>query len=403
MYPIVGALANDLDRLSHPGSLSVQQRLLLADAADGSLDRFSLVEAAIAAESQPAEPLALSCKRFEHLVSQLATSGDGSHNLTERRARLQRLAEAFRALHEQVLTGMYQSDATSLSHALKTGNYNCVSSTVLLVELCRRHGIRLIPMTSATHVFCRWEDGDFSFDIQPTCPRWFELSDEQRRAASPPGTAAARPVSEVALVGKVFYNFGVHYLEEQRFAEAEQAFRASLLLDSQDASARENLLATWNNWALALTEQGRYPEAMRLLDQARTVDATYPPVRANVVHVTQRWAQALCRENRYEEALRLLEQRRSIDPEAPLFVQGPEIVYQMWRNWFERNGNRQESTRLRRVVGTLNPERDRNGSQPGTVRQGAPIANGLSVEPARSANDYARSKLGLAPGAVVGD
>lgn len=328
-----------------PQTMTPEEQSLLQDAADGHLDVFPLLDAALLAENDTPDVEARD--RFEKLARKLQALPDLPSAESHDFQRLeQRLATTLRLLHQQILVGQYRPDATSVTLALQKGHYNCVSSTILFVELCRRQGIRTTPMASATHVFCRVEGPGRPIDVQTTSPRWFDLSDEQRAAATPDGAHSALPITDAALVGKLYYNFGVQHLEHDRYQQAERAFRMSLLLDPQDASARENLLATWNNWALALAQQGHYAEAMKRLDQARQVAPNYPPLRANLVHVTQQWAQSLCRLGRHPEALTLLESRKDSDPQAPLFIDGPPIVYRLWIEWLEQHGRPAEAEQV---------------------------------------------------------
>ncbi len=63
----------------------------------------------------------------------------------------------------------------------------------------------------------------------------------------------------------IYYNRGVEAVYHGCYAEAVSANCKALLLDSANATARGNLLATVNNWALALAEAGRFTEAEQLL------------------------------------------------------------------------------------------------------------------------------------------
>ena len=60
----------------------------------------------------------------------------------------------------------------------------------------------------------------------------------------------------------IYYNRGVDLLAAKRFAEAADANANALRLDPQNAVARGNLLATLNNWSIALGDAGQFAEAI---------------------------------------------------------------------------------------------------------------------------------------------
>ena len=124
----------------------------------------------------------------------------------------------------------------------------------------------------------RFYCGSTAMDVESTCPRWFRLSDEEKRraesaaratgvvsAGTGPNRATCREVSGVALVATIYYNRGVDLLRDNRFAEAVEANTKALWLDPSSDTAHGNLLATLNNWAIHQGETGAYNEAVGLL------------------------------------------------------------------------------------------------------------------------------------------
>ena len=87
------------------------------------------------------------------------------------------------------------------------------------------------------------------------------------------------------LVAMVYYNRGVDAFNDRRFADAVEANRKALLLDPENRMARGNLLASVNNWSLALCDAGHYAEARSLLAEGRRFDPTHEAFATNAAHV----------------------------------------------------------------------------------------------------------------------
>ncbi len=93
-------------------------------------------------------------------------------------------------------------------------------------------------------------------------------------------------------------NRGVDLLGQKRFAEAATVNAKALRLDPANATARGNLLATLNNWAISLGTAGRHAEAARLLEHGIAMDPAYALFRTNYLHVHREWVEALLGEDR---------------------------------------------------------------------------------------------------------
>ena len=262
---------------------------LLVDAADGELDELTLLEAALLAGGQShttdyaslAAAFAARCEKFP------AVDGESQHDAAQR---------IFEALHTEVFTGRYQARSSDCSVALKHGDYNCVTATVLYIEALRQHGIKAEPYAMVGHVFCRV--GEEQFDVETTCARWFRLSqneahDAARRAA--PGRAqaraTARSLSDVQLVGKIYYNRGVASFRRNEFQHGIQLTQRSLAFDPHDEVAHGNLLAGLNNWGLHLCQQNEFSAAERKFDELQSLAPDYPTLAENVAHLYRLWGE----------------------------------------------------------------------------------------------------------------
>ena len=83
------------------------------------------------------------------------------------------------------------------------------------------------------------------------------------------------------LVATIYYNRGVDLLAEERFADAAAANLKAVRLDPQNATAKGNLLATINNWAIDLATSGNYEKAAALWQLGLATDPRYDAFRTN--------------------------------------------------------------------------------------------------------------------------
>jgi tetratricopeptide (TPR) repeat protein len=366
---------------------------LLADAADGRLDQFSLLQAAlISGGSTEATDLAF---REQQLLSKWRELDEAkiSHLTPQQRTQL-----IMAGMHRLLLTGKYEADCTEVQRTLQSGDYNCVTASVLFLELSRRQGVPATSVAVPGHIYCRTLL-DSPQDVQTTCRDWFDIL--HGRVVSPESqqllqSIAAkqqhtRTLSDVALVGKVYYNRGVTALETRDYAGAIELLAISLRLDPADAPAKNNLIAAYNNWALELCDAGEYAAAAEKLAIGRQWDPNYGPLLTNDLHVHQKWVLALCERGQHAAALDLLEQGYARRPEANLFDAGRFAVIGMW---LKSVAERQDVKRLHSILAST---RERYGEHAEWQRQ-AVVALETTVQKMLKDQQYleARALLNVA-------
>lgn len=288
------------------------ERRVFQDADDDRWDTLSLPEAAaVASGVREAGELEWLRRRMEYHVR------NASRRIAAEASARQRLESVFRYLHREILTGDYRLEATSPLEPLTRGRYNCVSATVWFCTLAERLGLAVEPLQSPTHAYCRVDCGDQSVIVEATCAEWFDLPGDNpgqsprgphlvantaglnngplisgpRFARKPdPYGEAARSMSPVALVGTVYYNRGVEAVLRKRFAEAVADNAKALFLDPGNRTARDNLLAALNNWAIAAAVEKDYSAAAQRLRLAMRIDPGYGPLPGNLAQLYARWA-----------------------------------------------------------------------------------------------------------------
>jgi tetratricopeptide (TPR) repeat protein len=120
--------------------------------------------------------------------------------------------------------------------------------------------------------------------------------------------AKPREISPIQLTAMIYYNRGIDFLGEKRFAEAAAANAKALRLDPFNSTARGNFLATINNWAIELGNAGQYAQAAALLRQGLAFDPHYEAFALNFAYVQRQWSRELCKEGKYSEAVEVLKQ-----------------------------------------------------------------------------------------------
>lgn len=346
------------------GHVNRLEQLLFDDARDGRFDYHDLAAAALVAGGvdSPEElrrRTAAVASLVDELLAELGRGGEatmpgaGAARATSKPSKLaaqeaagvgpegarDRAAAVLEFLHRHVLVGGYDITASDPRMALDRGMYNCVTATVLFNCLAGAAGLEVCALEMPGHAMSRVLSPDGPIDVETTCREWFRLSGDPKRrtarveatlGAAAPDRSLARPIGQVELVSMIYYNRGVDLLAERRFAEAAAANAKALRLNPASPTARGNLLATLNNWSIALGVSGRYDEAAELLRRGLEIDADYKTFLLNAAHVYHQWALSLCRQERFDEALAAIESGRSAFPMVAYLRAAPIEVYRAW-------------------------------------------------------------------------
>ncbi len=328
------------------------EKHLFADAADGRLDEFSPLGAALVAGGiDNAEELRRYQQKAKSLAEELrGFEGDSpvvvDHGFAAVPAKIatvsgrERVEAVFDFMHRRVLCGGYDLAATDLRVVLDQGRFNCVSATVLFNFLGGELGLKCRGLEMPSHAMSRVLLPEGAIDVETTCPRWFHQAGEagqQTAAASKTIGAAAcadraktREVSPIQLAAMIYYNRGVDLLAEKRFAEAAAANAKSLRLDPTNLTARGNLLATINNWSIHMGDTGHFAAAIDLLRRGLALDHNFDPFAQNYVHVHHQWVEQLCREGRFADAIAILSRATAEMPNREYLRRAESDVQRRW-------------------------------------------------------------------------
>jgi tetratricopeptide (TPR) repeat protein len=260
---VVGAAA----WMAAPAAGESLQARLLAETRDGRLDRIDFVAAALIAggvedECELSGWLDCYAERRSKLLAAIS-EGPAAEQLRSLHV----------ALHQQLLTGRYQTAASDLRQTLTTGDFNCLSSLTIYLDLCQAAGLDVQIWLARGHVNLRTGD-DEAVVIEPGAPQRAGRNNSSLRDDS-------RQITPVELLGKFYYNRGVGLLQDRQFAEGLKLLEIAVELDRNDADARANLVAGFNNWAVEHCRASRYGEAAPLIKQGLRLDPLFAPLVAN--------------------------------------------------------------------------------------------------------------------------
>ena len=295
---------------------------LFADAADGRLDEFSPLDAALVASGVgDVESLERYRRKAAGLVDELQRSGACAGPPTA-------VAEAvFEFMHRRVLRGRYRIDGTDLRATLDEGRFNCLTAYILFNYLAGQFGLQCRGLAAPGHAMSRVLLPGGVLDLETTCPSWFQLRARPtgmseavartRWPATPAETANLREVSPIQMAAMIYYNRGVDRLAEKQFAQAAAANAKAVRLDPGNATARGNLLATLNNWSIELGDRQQFREAIDVLHQGMSLEPSYRAFAQNFVHLHHQWAESLCRAGRFDQAFEVLSRAVAEMPNQP--------------------------------------------------------------------------------------
>ena len=325
---------------------------LLDDSADGIWQHWDIVSAALVAEGLYDRPRVDAYRdQVAAIVRQVPS---------QEKDRL--VQSIFETLHGRLLTGKYDVACTNLAQSIDTGDFNCVSATVLFHAMAQHAGLDVCGLEMRGHALSRVRYNQQVIDLETTCAEWFNLSESERkrsqaasnigydtayiaarrqmpqtvdqslkanrspdagklavRSASldpadlpptlPPNESPGsfREITDVQLIATIYYNRGVDELTAGHFSTASVANIKALQLDPHNENAWRNLMATFNNWAIARASEGDYVSAAQLLDEGRFIDDGYELFRANQVHTYYHWVVDVADNRDFDKALTLLQ------------------------------------------------------------------------------------------------
>jgi len=225
-------------------------------------------------------------------------------------------------MHEHLLK-VYDVRQTRVDILLEEGSFNCVSSAVLYLLLCRSIGLKVWAVRTADHAFCRVQAGKTAYDVETTSPAGFdpgskkEFKDEFGKVTgfsyvSPANYSGRQEVGERGLLALILFNRVAFLSEEREYGAAMgPAVDAYALLGEEESYDR--LIVAFSNLASWHGLHGYYRQGVELIVQAADVvshNSTLVKVKSDLLH---NWVIELVQNKELENAASLLNDERYRD------------------------------------------------------------------------------------------
>lgn len=253
-----------------------------------------LVAFALAQELTAPEDRSAAFGRYQAGLTQIEENRPEAWGSWNRRERASWLLTQ---VHETFLTGGYHAANHSLASTLHSGDFNCLTASILFQATAEQLGLPVMTAQTPGHVWCRLWDTT-PLDIETTSPLLGPPSTligpvaqgdslTTHRLASSQGSSPAvsahvdssiaaptskntdppRILTPAALVSKIPYNYASTASERGDYESAVRLLLQAMSLDPADPAIRNNLAAALNNWALQAADRGDWELTAQIRSQ----------------------------------------------------------------------------------------------------------------------------------------
>jgi len=262
---------------------SALQDSLYVDIDDGSLDRFSPIEAAFIISGVATPDSLSSCISWFQMITEDIENKRLMNDL-ERTASAEKV---FLYLHTTCLL-TYKIEATTLLHIKQNREFNCVSATILYNLICDEVGLSTMAFETPTHVYTIFSNFTENIMVENTTTMGFNiiknLDRYSRYMAQYYPTAEiykiglhrlyahensrGRQISNVELLGLISYNQAYFAAKDSSY---QQAYEYVLLAQKFNKDSRSNQRFEFNlyyTWGKQLFDQKNYCQAFEVFADA---------------------------------------------------------------------------------------------------------------------------------------
>ena len=233
--------------------------------------------------------------------------------------------KVLRFLYDSLLV-KYRAGCTRLNETLLTGEYNCVTASILYLALASSLGLEVYGQETQFHAFCTVYIDGTAYDVEATNPYGFnpgvkkviEKTENSRKFVTIPKKyyADRRQVSANAMATLTGKNIasGLNDSGDYENAIPLAVSRIEFLRqtdDSEQKTALKDLATLVSNYSITLNRSGNYTQA---LDFIETVNEKYPlsaELQTAYDNSAYNLAATLLNENKDEDARSSFEGRRA--------------------------------------------------------------------------------------------
>lgn len=234
-------------------------------------------------------------------------------------------AEKILALMYESVLYRYKADSTRLNTTLLTGEYNCVTASVLYLALATSLGIDARGQETTVHAFCTvYIDGQ-KIDVETTNPYGFNPgvkkavggTENSRRYAVVPRRyySGRREISARAMATLTGKNVASDLNDAEDYEtaiplEISRLEYLSITDDSETGTAKSDLDTLVCNYAMLLSKAMRNVEALDYINQVADKFGYSAELRRTYGNVLYNEAVNLTNDRKYEEARSFFEERK---------------------------------------------------------------------------------------------
>lgn len=222
-------------------------------------------------------------------------------------------------MHEHLLE-VYDVRQTRLDILLEEGRFNCVSSAVLYLLLCRSIELKVWAVRTVDHAFCRVQAGKTAYDVETTSLAGFdpgskkEFKDEFGKVTgfsyvSPANYTGRQEVDERGLLALILFN-RIAFLSEDREYRAAMGPAVDAYALLGDEESYDRLIVAFSNLASWYGLHGDYRKGVELISQAAVAvshNSALVKVKSDLLH---NWVIELVENKELENAASLLTEKR---------------------------------------------------------------------------------------------
>lgn len=177
--------------------------------------------------------------------------------------------------HSNVLNS-YVENQTLMDNLIDTGNYNCVSSSILYLILAREAGLNINIIETSDHAFSRVETKAGWIDVETTTAYGFdpgvkqEFNQEFEKTGFsyvPPGNYTDRKeINDRETVALIFQN-RMSLLQKRNLHDQVIGIAVDRWTLSGSGKSRKDMNDSFRNWAATLNNRGSYKTAYNLISE----------------------------------------------------------------------------------------------------------------------------------------
>src|SRR5574341_68053 len=325
------------------------EEALFEDASDGQLNRLSLEQAALIASGVSQRDLLKYIQKIDSIYNQIALRWP-----IKKLTPLQKGKLILHFLHGSVLKN-YQPSVTEIQRTLDTGDYNCVSSTLLFNILCARFNVQTIGIEVPTHVYSailnRRSEKEI-FEIQTTIPQGALISSQNllklNEFISHPHIQTwqgKRRVTDVPLIAVIYYNRGTYWILKGDYSQALPFYRSVYRLDPHFPNLIPLLAELYTGLGNKYFEKEDYAKAIQMYREClpylkKTTNKL--PLSENLTAALINQANLAMHQKKWNHAEIFLRQAQGVGFFRETIFHNQKVMYYGWgqdcidqKNWHE--------------------------------------------------------------------